>query len=66
MQQAPNNSSGVGYWVYGTSKPLAYAIVKRTVGEGKLKVELAWQGVVPPSSRHIAVKKNSSYLGYIK
>ncbi len=61
-----NNSGGVGYQVYGTSSPLEARLVEQAINEGAMKVELAWSGGVSPSSRHLAVKKDSFSLGYVK
>lgn len=61
-----NNSGGVGHQVYGTSSPLEAKLLEQAINEGAMNVELAWSGGVTPSSRHLAVKKDSFSLGYVK
>ena len=62
--QDPNNSDGVGYQVYGSSAALPTALVAKALEEGRLTVVMGW----PPVSakHHMAVKKDSFSLGYIK
>ncbi len=61
-----NNSGGVGYQVYGASSPLEAKLLEQAIDAGTMKLELAWSGGITPSSRHLAVKKDSFSLGYIK
>ena len=62
--QDPNDSQGVGYQVYGSSAALPTALVAGAIEEGRLTIVMTW----PPVSakHHMAVKKDSFCLGYIK
>ena len=62
--QDPNDSEGVGYQVYGSSAALPTALVAKALEEGQLTLVMGW----PPVSakHHMAVKKDSFSLGYIK
>jgi len=61
------NSSGVGYQVYGHGSPLYSGLIRAALHRGELKVTLVWgRDNVAPINRHIAVKKSSVFLGYVK
>ena len=61
------NSQGVGYQVYGHGGQLSTTLLGKAIAAGSLKVTLVWgQDNVIPIDRHVAVKKSSLFLGYIK